>query len=185
MLQLLSIESFDREDHLLFSAIDDQGVALDLETCEKLFHCSASVEPCVASANERAERLVQEAAVHAEATVARSLEQNSRFFNEERERLEKWADDVVLAAENDLHDTKEQIKSVKRQARLATTLREQEATQRQVRDLEKKLRRQRQCIFDVEDEVAVKRDKLIDELQKRMSQATSVETLFTIKWSVI
>jgi hypothetical protein len=34
--------------------------------------------------------------------VSRSLESNSRHFNEAREKLERWADDMVLAAEKAL-----------------------------------------------------------------------------------
>ena len=44
-LQQLAIDSFEREEHLLFSAFTDSGKSLDQETCERLFHCSATVEP--------------------------------------------------------------------------------------------------------------------------------------------
>jgi hypothetical protein len=50
---------------------------------------------------------------HVNATVSRSLEQNSKHFNDAREKLEKWADDMVLAAEKALKDTKEQIKGLR------------------------------------------------------------------------
>ena len=73
------------------------------------------------------------------------------------ERLERWADDMVLGAEKELADTKAQIKAVNRQARLATTLAEQHDLQLKLRDLERQQRRQRQRIFDVEDEI---KDKL-------------------------
>ena len=35
-----------------------------------------------------------------------SLEQNSKYFHEAREKLEKWADDMVLSAEKALKGTK-------------------------------------------------------------------------------
>src|SRR3546814_18882513 len=55
------------------------------------------------------QRLAAEADRHAKATVSRSLEQNSAHFNQARDKLEKWADDMVLSAEKALDDTKEQI----------------------------------------------------------------------------
>jgi len=91
----------------------------------------------------------------------------------------------VLAAEKELKDTKERIKALTRQARLATTTEEQHALQKQIQELEKQKRRQRQRIFDVEDEIMAKRDELIEKLEKRMRQRTSVEPLFTIRWSVV
>ncbi len=110
---------------------------------------------------------------------------NSIHFNEARERLEKWADDMVLAAEKELKDTKEQIKALNRQSRLAPTIDEQHQIQKKIADIEKKKRRQRQKIFDIEDEIMDKRDKLVDGLEKRMKQKTSVKDLFTIRWQVV
>ncbi|MFQ3580827.1 MAG: helicase, partial [Chloracidobacterium sp.] len=74
--------------------------------------------------------------------------------------------------------------TLNRQARLATTTEEQHALQKQIQDLEKQKRRQRQRIFEVEDEIMAKRDELIEKLEKRMQQRMRVEPLFTIRWSV-
>jgi hypothetical protein len=184
-LQRLVIDSFEREEYLLFSGIDDDGRSLDQETMEKMFHCEAKAEllPSLPSGVEA--RLAAEADRHAQATISRSLETNNRHFQEAREKLEKWAEDMVLAAEKELKDTKERIKALTRQARLATTTEEQHALQKQIQELEKQKRRQRQRIFDVEDEIMAKRDELIEKLEKRMRQRTNVEPLFTIRWSVV
>lgn len=184
-LQYLTIDSFDREEYLLFSAMDSSGKSLDQETCQKLFHCAARVADASNLPPELTERLKKESGRHAEATITHSLEGNNNLFNEERERLEKWADDMVVAAEKDLSDTKAQIKAVRRQSRLATTLDEQNELQQKLRDLEKKQRKQRQQIFEIEDEIAEKRDSLIDGLQKRMTQKTHSTHLFTIQWEVV
>jgi ERCC4-related helicase len=183
-LQHLVIESYDREDYLLFSAFNDAGRSLDQETCERLFHCDGKVDPIDGSPLSAHERMDKEAERHAQAAIAKSLEANSRFFNEERERLEKWADDMVIAAEKDLADTKAQIKAVRRQTRLATTLDEQNDLQQKIRELEKTQRRQRQEIFTTEDQIAEKRDALIDGLQKRLRQKTTTNPLFTIRWTI-
>ena len=92
---------------------------------------------------------------------------------------------MVVAAEKELADTKAQIKSIRRQSRLATTLDEQNDLQQKIVALEKKQRKQRQQIFEVEDEIAEKRDTLIAALQRRMSQKTKITPLFTIQWRVI
>jgi superfamily II DNA/RNA helicase len=184
-LQHLTIDSFDKEEYLLFSAFTDSGKSLDQETCERLFHCSATVEPLDALPDDAKTRLIVETNLHADAAVACSLEDNNRLFSEERERLEKWAEDMVVAAEKELADTKAQIKAVRRQSRLATTLDEQNDLQQKLTTLEKKQRKQRQQIFEVEDQIAEKRDKLIDSLQKRMSQKTKNIPLFTIQWRVV
>ena len=113
------------------------------------------------------------------------LEQSNRFFHEERERLERWADDMVLGAEKELSDTKAQLRALGRQARLATTTDEQHTLQLRVRELEKLQRSQRQRVFDVEGEIKDKRDALIDDLEARLVQHTEATPLFTIRWSVV
>jgi len=81
--------------------------------------------------------------------------------------------------------TKEQIKAQRRQARQAVTLEEQRQIQERIQKLERQQRRQRQEIFRVEDEIMEKRDGLIDQLEKRLAQRTTTETLFSIRWAVV
>jgi hypothetical protein len=183
-LTRLVVESYEREEYLLFSGFDDSGASLDQETMEKLFGCSGRVDGDAAVPTATQRRLNAEADRHARATVSRSLEQNSVHFNEAREKLEKWADDMVLSAEKALADTKEQIKVLRRQARQAVTLEEQRGIQQQIQKLEKQQRRQRQEIFKAEDEIMEKRDSLIESLERRLSQHTATDALFTIRWTV-
>ncbi|GIW83357.1 MAG: helicase SNF2 [Gemmatales bacterium] len=184
-LTRLTIESYDTEEYLLFSGFDDDGHALDQETMEKLFHCAGRVGAEIDVPEVIKSRLEAESRRHADATVSRSLEANSRHFQQARDKLERWADDMVLAAEKALRDTKERIKSLQREARQAESLDEQHRIQAEIRKLEKLKRRQRQEIFKVEDEIIDKRDALIDSLEKRLAQQTSRETLFTIRWEVV
>lgn len=184
-LNHLNVQSYDREEYLLFSGFADDGTSLDQETMEKLFLCSGHVANHCVLQTSPAQRLSAEAERHAQATVSRSLEQNSKHFHEAREKLERWTDDMVLSAEKALTDTKEQIKTLRRQARQAVTLEEQHQVQEKIQKLERQQRRQRQEIFKVEDEIMEKRDQLIDQLEKRLVQRTSTQTLFTIRWRVI
>ena len=73
---------------------------------------------------------------------------------------------------------------MKRDARKAVTLQEQDDIQRELSDLERKQRRLRQEIFAVEDEIIAKRDELIASLQQRLQEKTSNETLFSVHWQV-
>ncbi|MBC8018205.1 MAG: DEAD/DEAH box helicase family protein [Verrucomicrobia bacterium] len=184
-LTSLAIESFEREEHLLFSAFDDEGRSLDQETCVKLFGCQGRTAGLDALPDSVIQRLTAESERHAHATISKSLEANNQHFQQAREKLEKWADDMVLAAERALKDTKEQIKILQRQARQATSLEEQHEMQQKIQKLEKQQRRQRQEIFNVEDEIGVKRDALISQLEKRLTQKTESKQLFTIRWAVV
>ncbi len=187
-LTRLIIDSYDREEYLLFSGFDESGDALDQETIEKLFGCAGRISDGIADEGMLpaavVHRLAGEAERHSQATISRSLELNSTHFHEAREKLEKWADDMVLSAEKALLDTKEQIKGLRREARQSVTLAEQHEIQERIQKLERQQRRQRQDIFKAEDEIMEKRDRLIDSLERRLAQRTETETLFTVRWAV-
>jgi len=183
LLQKLTVDSFEKQEYLLFSALADTGQSLDQESCEKLMATHATLQ---ASGDvTQATRLQQEAQRHADATVAHALETNNAHFNEGRDKLDRWAEDMVRASEKALRDTKEQIKAAQREARQAATLTEQQALQERIQKLDRLQRKQRQEIFDVEDDIHKKREQLIHQLTQRMSQTVHSETLFTIAWQVV
>lgn len=179
------VQSYEEEEYLLFAGIDAEGKDIDAEVLEKLFLCSAQINGNATLPEDARKRLAGETERKAKATLNKSLERNSQYFKEAREKLDKWADDLVLAAEKALEDTKEQIKALRRAARQAETLAEQQEILERQRQLEAKQRRQRQEIFAKEDEIMKRRDGLIDQLERRLSQKTELKTLFTIRWSVV
>jgi len=184
-LSKLMIDSFQREEHLIFTALDDDGVVLDQEVCEKLFSCFGhTCEPECHEVDGFAQ-LEASKQRQIEAKISEVLEANNTHFQAERDRLERWADDKIAGAEQALLDTKAKIRTLKRESRQAQTLDEQKEIQENIKLEERKQRRQRQDIFDVEDEIFLKRDALIDALEKRLNQHTIVDELFSIRWSVV
>jgi hypothetical protein len=181
-LQKLTVDSFEKQEYLLFSALTDAGQSLDQETCEKLMATPATLQN--SGDLTHATRLQQEAQRHADATVAHALETNNAHFNEGRDKLDRWAEDMVKAAEQALKNTKDQIKVAQREARQATSLAEQQAAQERIAKLERQKTRQRRDIYDVEDDIDAKRNQLIDQLTLRMTQHVTKQSLFTIAWTV-
>lgn len=181
-LTLLTIDSLQSEQYLIFTGVKDDGVLLEHEVCQKLFNLPGKRSDAL---------LISPPATHItqvqrqiEATLARAMDANNKFFHDERDKLEKWADDKIMASEQALQDTKAKIRALKRESRHAVSVEEQQETQKQLKELERHQRRQRQQIFDVEDEIMDKRDELIAQLEQRMKQTTSEDTLFTIRWAV-
>lgn len=183
-LARLEVTAFETTEALLFSGLIDDGQILDQETCEKLMAIPAAGKPTPLNVPVP-ETLLANNQRAIQATIAQVLDANQRLFNEERDKLERWADDKLLAAEEALKNTKARIAQLKRDARNAATLQEQDCIQRELSELERKQRRQRQEIFEVEDEIIAKRDELIASLQQRLQEKTSNETLFRVRWQVI
>jgi hypothetical protein len=180
-LDLLELDSFQQEEHLVFTAQTDSGDMLDQETCERLFQLAASSEETRQPAPET---LAGNAQRRIEAALSHALEQNDKFFQQEREKLDAWAEDRIHSAEQALQDTKLKLKGLKRQARVAQSMEEAKRLQDDIRRVEGEQRRQRQDIFTVEDEIEARRDALIDALEKRLHRASRTRNLFMVRWAV-
>lgn len=185
ILKKLKVSSFETEEYLLFSAFDEDGKNISQDECEKLFSCMASEASSVQVPTSVEQRLLADSERHIQATITKNLEQNNKHLSEACIQLDKWAEDMEKAAAKEMDDTKRQIADIRRKVRLAETMQEQSQLQDELKKLEALRRRQQQKIFDVEDEIAQKRDSLVDQLTLRMEQKTEIETLFTIKWKVI
>jgi superfamily II DNA/RNA helicase len=182
-LNLLSIDAFQTEQHLVFTGITDKGQLIDGEACKKLFNVGGRNHNDFTSTIP--EKLIDNQTRQLDVKLAEAMDLNNQYFQDERDKLDKWADDKVLAAEQALVDTKNQIKSLKRESRHAVSVEEQQQMQKQLKELERKQRKQRAEIWDVEDEIAEKRDELIAALEARMKQKTEIKELFTVRWSII
>lgn len=182
-IEKLSITGIDNQDHTIFSGVTDEGATLPNSAAKRLFEL-----PCKSSSPQD---------VEAPATVLRELEarkaevleelkhQRSAWLAEESQKLEKWAEDKVAAAEKELVDVKNKVKELKRETRSATDPAVQHKLQTQIQTLEKSKRRLRQRIFEVEDEILDKRDAMIAEIEARLKQTIKSEQLFTIRWTVV
>lgn len=183
-LDKLTVEAVETEEHLIFSGFSDDGDPLDQETAEKMMLATATLDPRQQHDAAASERLQSLAEHRIAVALKEAADRNDRLMAEERQRLDKWAEDMVAASEKELADVKARIKDLTRDARKAETPDEQRDLQSRIRDLERKKRRLRDQIFQVEDEIAEKRDALIDDLEKRLSQTSRTEPLFLARWSI-
>lgn len=181
-LNLLELESFQLEEHLVFSAQADDGRWVDAEACQRLLELSGEVSADLPAGANLPVNFEANVRRQIDAALAKALEENNTYFQSEREKLDQWAEDQLLAAEQSLHDTKARLKDAKRRARSAATVEEQASVQDEIKTLERQQRRQRQEIFDVEDEIESRRDALIAALEKRLNQHSHSLRLFRIRW---
>ena len=111
-------------------------------------------------------------------------DRNLSFFEQEVNKLDSWADDLKEGLEQSIKELDKQIKQVRREAKIAPTLEEKLALQKQQRQLESQRNKSRRELFDKQDEVDEKREQLIVSLEGKLNKKTSQETLFTIGWTV-
>jgi superfamily II DNA or RNA helicase len=181
----LTVTAFSDEEHVLFTGLDEEGNALEPEVMEKLLLVGAAeVKPRDATPPEVVVELTGNADVQVTAKLHEVLEHNEAHFGEEQDRIERWAKDKILSAERELQEEKDRIEEFGRLARMANNLQERLATMKKQQAAEANLNNHQRKIWEAQDEIRRVRNNLIDELQARLKQKTTVQELFTIAWKV-
>src|SRR3546814_10965447 len=129
-LARLEVTAFETTEALLFSGLADDGQVLDQETCEKLMAIPAAGKPTPLS-TAVPEALLANSQRAVSATVAQVLEANQRLFNEERDKLERRADDQLLAAAEAMKKHKARIAQLTPDAAKAANSQDKESTEQQ------------------------------------------------------
>lgn len=110
---------------------------------------------------------------------------NAEFFEEEMDKLDKWAEDKRNSLKLNLKEFDDKIKEYKRNARMAHNLPDKLAAQKKIRDLEKK-RDAAWREYDIAGrEIEKQKDDLIDIVEKKLRQKVTIENLFTIQWKLV
>lgn len=184
-LARVTVSALETEDHLVFVAFDDSGEQLDQETCEKLFEVPGDVAEGtgIIHAGDQAKLdIAMEAGK--DAALARIAERNGHFFEEEIEKLERWAEDLKAGLEQELKDLDAEIKVVKKEAKLQADLESKVALHRKAKDLEAERSRKRRSLYEAQDEVDRQKEALISRVEGRLKQQIQSHRLFAIRWSV-
>ena len=202
----LTINSFESEDNILFCGITEDNTKLDMEQCQRLFSLSATVASVIPACREsflkkdagqagmtnmdwipdQVRNDIEEIALQQQAEILQiNAERNGGFFDIEMEKLDKWADDVKSSIEIELKELDREIKTRKTEAKKILNLEEKVKAQRQIKEMEKKRNQLRQNLYQAQDEVDVRKENLINEIEARMSQNIETDELFTIKWKVV
>ena len=110
---------------------------------------------------------------------------NAEFFEEEMDKLDKWAEDKRNSLKLNLREFDDQIKEYKRNARMAHNLPDKLSAQKKIRDLEKK-RDAAWHEYDIAGrKIEKQKDDLIDTIEKKLKQKVTIENLFTMQWKLV
>ena len=200
LVQKLRVHSLGvSEEHMLTAAIDSDGNIHDHDITERLLTMPgrAVALPRMQAALSNADQL-DFAAAHVtvpvlletelsrqKARILSNLEtRNLSFFSQETEKLDSWADDLKVGLEREIKELDRQIKEARTRSKGAATLSEKLAVQKEQRDLEGNRDRKRRELFQRQDEIQSRRDTLIDELEKQLSQQVTLLPVFACEWQV-
>jgi hypothetical protein len=181
----LTIDSFEKEDHLLFAALGDDGEELDGDQVQRLFSLPAMVADQVLEADSRVLTRLQQIAIARQAGIVEmSAQKNAGFFDDEMAKLDKWAEDVKNSLEIELKDLDREIKARKTEAKNILLLEEKVRAQRQIKEMEKTRNALRMSLYETQDEVDRRKEQLLEDIEARLKQRLEKNDLFLIRWKV-
>jgi adenine-specific DNA-methyltransferase len=168
------------EETLLISACDAHGETLDSEVAKKLFSLKGEVsnpvtgEPPAAIAEIR-ERLRV-------GYLGDLAARNQTYFEEEVDKLDRWAEDLKQALERELKDLDAEIRAARKASKAGVTLAEKLEAQKVIKNLELKRMQKRRELFDAQDDVDRRRSNLIEETERQLETSSTCEVVLCCRW---
>ncbi len=178
----MTVKALEAEDYIIVAAVTMDGHELDAEQARRLFSLSATVKPTgdVPDGGVNLSYVRQKNAILSDIS-----ERNAILFEEEMDKLNRWAEDKRKSLKSALKNYDDQIAFLKKQARMAPNLPEKLALQKKIRSLDKKRDNAWREYDEAAREIERQKDTLIDQIEARLGQEIEEETLFTIRWKLI
>jgi hypothetical protein len=182
---LFTISALEDEDNIILSAVTDNGEILDYDQSSRLFSLDGEKNNGIELPDQINSILSQSFEAQKSVIIHSIGERNSGIFNQEIEKLDKWADDNRVALKTKMNELDNKIKEKKKEARLSSNLPEKLQMRKEIQALEKKYDAMWKEYEDQAKDIERRKDGLIDDLEGRLSQNTEVKKLFAIRWKII
>lgn len=181
---IAKVDAIADEERIIFGGQLDIGTPIDPEQARRLFDLPATVA-AVAEPKEGVKKALDALLAAEGAGMQRDMEsETGRWYEQESLKLERWAEDHRAALKALLDESEESYRRAKKAAREAGTMPERLRLETEARKLDQK-KDDALKEFEVSSrEVRDQKNKLLDELDARVTQTLTSTVLFTIRWSL-
>jgi len=171
-------------EHLLPAACTTAGETLDPETIDRLLELSVQkIEPD-AKLNQTALLDNQLKALDADCVHA-AAKDNERYYDEETEKLDRWAEDRRIALDIRIKQLDQEIKEARKASRQLPTLKEKMEAKKILKQRE---RERDNLMLDYHEEkkkIEAEEDRLLAGIEAALEMSQHRERLFAIRWQLV
>lgn len=178
----ISITSLETEDHIIVAAQTDAGETLDSEQARRLFNLPGRAVASASAPDEKIEEVYQQLR---KKIITDITDRNGKFFDEEMDKLDRWASDKRTSQKEKLREYDDEIASMKKESRTARNLQEKIEIRKMVKKLEAKREGAWKEYDKASKEIENQKDGLIDKVESRLEQGAKETKLFKIRWSLV
>ena len=184
-IQLLQVNSFELEEYFLISCFTDEGDIIDDEMASRFFSLNANTKESISS-NQVIEQTFKESLFSLKQEILNeNALRNHNFFDVEMDKLDQWADDMKISLEKEIKDIDAEIKLKKAEAKKTLNLELKVKAQREIKELENKRSDKRRRLFQAQDEIDVRKEDLLTEIEQRLNQKIIEKDIFSIRWRLV
>lgn len=181
----LAIQSFEHEDYLLTACVSNRGKEIHHEVAERMFSLYAVEGELVELPAEILSYCKGLIKIKQQEVISENATRSRYFFDEEIDKLDTWAEDMKLSLEKEIKDLDSEIRLRKSEAKKMLNLETKVKAQREIKELEKKRYEKRKSLFEAQDEIDEKKDILLTDVEKMLSQKIEQREIFTINWKIV
>lgn len=179
----LSYDGLGYEEHIIFTAITEDGTALDDDSINSMLELPASITgeclpESIALINQRKERIAARQQMVEDA--------NKEFYLAECDKLDAYSDDLKEALQREMKELGKLITEKKKEVRVSTHLPLDQivAMKDEINKLEKKRKQMQRDIYVREDEIDMQKDKLQEEIRQKLNGKTKITHIMTIAFRI-
>ncbi|MCG3462915.1 helicase SNF2 [Xenorhabdus bovienii] len=175
--------SEEKRERLILAAITDTGEIVHPETVERMLQLPIATHEKLQTTESWAD-LDSHTNQQLQVFISEVEHDNERYYAEEVEKLERWAEDKRIALDIRIKQLDQEIKQARKASRQLGTLQEKMAAKRSLKSLE---RERDQVMLNYHEEKKIieqEEDKLLEKIEERLVTETQVKTVFEATWDV-
>ena len=184
-IELLTVESdFQKEEYILYCGIDDENNPIEEDAICRMFSLPGTVISDYIDDTDN--NILSELVITKERSILHDISiRNAKFFEDEAEKLDGWADDLKSGLEREIKDIDKQIKETRRASVAALTLEDKLNHQKEIKNLEIQRNNKRRSLFEAQDDIDIRRGELIEGIEAKLKINNYRKTLFTVGWRLV
>ncbi|MCG7374484.1 SNF2-related protein [Pseudomonas luteola] len=168
-------------EHLLLAGVTDAGQTLDERTCERLLRLQAS-KLTESPELHHTQRLQEQLDILRAACLKAAEERNERFFEEETEKLERWAEDKRIGLDIRIKQLDQEIKEARKAVRQLETLQEKMNAKKALKKLERERDDLMLAYHEEKKRIEAEEDRLLEDIEQNLQLSLDQQPLFSLRW---
>ena len=181
----VSIDSFEKEEHMFLVGFLEDGTQLDEETLNKLFRLNTKEVEESSVDDTTLSRLMADAEQRSNKLLIESEEKNNQLLNDEIKKINNWAEDKIESIQLRVEQMRSERKRLQRESDLAENTYEKNRIEEEILSLSKKIKSSWLELASAEDDIEDKRRSMVDKLRSQMMKNSEVTNIFNASFEVV